>query len=213
MFEKSPAPEEPESNEESSIFAYALTLAMGAPEIVTAAASLQADAIQEHMLHRREQIWPAVAQQRAQLRTAAADLKSVEADVMPSAEAATRRDHPELLALCGEATAHEVQIRKHMAQCAELVREFRRASGQKLTSDETRRAEMVTAAAQDTLQQGEAWLDRVRLERRQAGSSGPAPAPPVAGQEGPLRTLRARLRQRTARPGQDANLGLSPVTC
>jgi hypothetical protein len=201
------APAEPESTEESSLFSYALTLAMGAPEIVRAAAGLQADAIQEHMLQRRDQIWPAVAQQRAQLRTAAADLKAVEGDVMPPAETEARMDHPELLAICGEATVHEEQIRERMAQCAALVTEFGKASGHKLTSDQTRRADLVTAAAEDTLQQGDAWLAGVRLERQQAGSSGSVTARQPAGQDRAFGALRARLHQMTARSVQNANAG------
>jgi hypothetical protein len=200
-------PAEPESTDESSLFSYALTLAMGAPEIVRAAAGMQADAIQEHMLQRRNQIWPAVAQQRAQLRTAAADLKAVEGDVMPPAEAAARMDHPELLAICGEAAVHEEQIRERMAQCAALVTEFGKASGHKLTSDQTRRADLVTAAAEDTLQQGDAWLTGVRLERQQAGSSGSVAARQPAGQDRAFRGLQARLHQMTARSVRNASAG------
>jgi hypothetical protein len=199
------APEDLESAEESSLFSYALTLAMGAPEIARAAAGLQTDAIQEHMLRRRDQIWRAVAEQRAHLRTAAADLKAVEGDVVPPAEAAARLDHPELLAQCSEATVHEEQIRERMAQCAALVREFRTASGHKLTSDQTQRADLVTAAAEDTLQQGDAWLKRVRLERQQAGSSGSVSARQTADQDRALRTPQARLHQMTARSGRNAN--------
>jgi hypothetical protein len=198
------SPEESESAEESSLFSYALTLAMGAPEIVKAATGLQADAIQEHMLGRRGQIWRAVAEQRARLRIAAADLKAVEGDVMPSAESAARLDHPELLALCREATACEDQIRERMAQCAALVREFGRATGQQLTSDQIQRADLVTAEAEDTLQQGNAWLKRVRLERRQTRSS-EAAARQTPGQDGAFRALQARLHLRTARSSQDAN--------
>jgi len=200
-----PTPEDRESAEESSLFSYALNLAMGAPEIVRAAAGLQPDAIQDYMLRRRDQIWGAVAEQRAHLRTAAADLKAVEGDVMPLAEAAARLDHPELLALCSEAAAHDDQIRERMAQCAALVREFRTASGHKLSSDQTQRADLVITAAEDTLQQGDAWLKRVRLERQQAGSSGSVAARQTADQDRVLRTLQARLHQMTARLGRNAN--------
>jgi hypothetical protein len=199
------APAEPESTEESALFAYALSLAMSAPEIVRAATSLQAEAIQEHMLRRRGQIWRAVAEQRAQLRTAAADLKAIEGDVMPSAEAAARLDHPELLALRSEATVHKEQIRERMAQCAALVREFRTASGRQLTSDQIQRADLVTAAAEDTLQQGDAWLKQVRLERQQAGSSGSVPARQAADRDRAFRTLHQKMQQMTARSGRNAN--------
>jgi len=199
------APEDLESVEESSIFSYALSLAMGAPEIVKAATGSQADAIQEHMLGQRGQMWRAVAEHRAQLRIAAADLKAVEGDVMPSAESAARLDHPELLALCREATACEDQIRDRMAQCAALVREFGRAAGQQLTSDQIQRADLATAEAEDTLQQGDAWLKRVRQERRQAQSSESAAARQSPGRDGAFRALQARLHRRTARSSEDTN--------
>jgi hypothetical protein len=200
-----PTPEDLDSADERSLFSYALNLAMGAPEIVRAAAGLQADAIQEHMFRRRGQIWRAVAEQRAYLHTAAADLKAVEGDVMPAAEAAARQDHPDLLALRNEATVHEKQIRERMAQCAALVEEFRTASGQKLTSDQSQHADLLITAAEDTLQQGDAWLKRVRLERQQAGSSGSVAAQQTAGQARVLRTFQARLHQMTAGPGRNAN--------
>ncbi len=199
------APEEPESNEESALFAYALSLAMNAPEIVRAATSLQAEAIQEHVLRRRGQIWRAVSEQHAQLRTAAADLKAIERDVIPSAEAAARLDHPELLALRSEATLHKEQIRECMAQCAELVREFRTTSDRQLTSDQIQRADLVTTAAEMTLQQGVAWLKQVRLERQQAGSSGSVPTRQTADHDRAFRTFHAKIRQMTAGSGQNAN--------
>jgi Clp amino terminal domain, pathogenicity island component len=198
-------PVDQESPEEAALFSTALSLAMGAPEIVRAATGIKADAIQAHMLRLRGQMWSAVAEQRSQMRTAAAERKSIEGKVMPRAEAAARAEHPECLELFDEAAAQEKQIQARVAQCGALVKKMREASDQKLTSEAAQYADQVTAETVDTLQQGDAWLKRVRLERQQPNSSGSESGPHGAVQRPRLRAVQARLRQVTAGSGRTTN--------
>jgi hypothetical protein len=146
-----------------------------------------------------------VAEQRAQVRSAAAQLKALEGEVMPQAEAAARLEHPELIVLCDEAAAQEEQIRARVAQCGALVKVARQAPGRKLTVDEARHAGRIAAEAEDTLQQGDAWIARVRRERQQADAGGPESDSQGAGKHRPLHARHAKLHQRSARSGRDAD--------
>lgn len=188
-----PAPETPE---EKSLFERALTITMLTPDIAKVADSLDTRTIEDWMGERRSQIWKSAEQQRARTRSASAELKAITDIVMPKAEATARRDHPELLRLQDEATLKEEQIAEATARAVALEGALCKIRDRGLTTDEARQADQVTGEMRETIRECDAWVERLRVARRQpaSGNSSQKPEDPETNHKSAVTSRLSKLR-------------------
>jgi hypothetical protein len=199
-------PADDETEEESSLFAYALSQAMGSPRVVAVMPRFRNGEIEDHVRSSRGRLWSRTAGSRARMRAAAAELKAIEDAAIPLAEAKARIARPELAQLYDEAITQQERLGAYVAPCFALVAACREAHGRELSLEDARRADQIISAVEDKVAECEAWLAGVRLAR-QAPASGQLAATSVrtdpAGQQR-ARTGRARLRPSVRRADRDS---------
>lgn len=196
---------EPESPSEASIFARALSMAIGMPEIVRLAAALKKGEIEDYARGRRDLLWTLVTDQRAQLRTVAAELQQLDDGAMPLAEATARHTQPALAQLHDDALRQQETLGRYVTDCYALVQACREAQGRELNIDEARRANQIVVQAGDAMQRCDEWLGQVRLERAQFRSEHSAPKKASRNSRQPSRGFPARLGKGIARKDRDSN--------
>ncbi|MGO9082581.1 MAG: Clp protease N-terminal domain-containing protein [Streptosporangiaceae bacterium] len=155
-----------EGPEERSLFAKALTLAMGSPDIARTTDPVVIQGIEDYIDQRRARTWKKVTAERDEMRVAAAEFQEVWDAIFPEAIATASRDHPELINLRDEAARQGERISETTAQGMALADTLRQMGGRSLTTDEVGRADEVAEAMRDAIQQGSAWCDSVREARR-----------------------------------------------